>query len=65
MFYVVATVVKKKPGDSDNRLIAKFRKQVLQDQVLTELKKREHYKKPSVVKKERLAGSRRRKKRRK
>jgi small subunit ribosomal protein S21 len=61
----VATVVRKKPGDSDNRLIAQFRKKVQYDQVLTELKKREHYKKPSVLKKERLAASRRRKKRRK
>jgi small subunit ribosomal protein S21 len=61
----VATVVRKKPGDSDHRLIAQFRKKVQYDQVLTELKKREHYKKPSVLKKERLAASRRRKKRRK
>jgi small subunit ribosomal protein S21 len=61
----MATVVRKRPGDSDHRLIAKFRKQVQLDQVLTELKNREHYKKPSVLKKERLAFSRRRKKRRK
>ncbi len=60
----MATVVKKKPGDSDHRLIAKFRKQVQHDQILTELKKREHYKKPSVLKKEKLAVSRKRKKRR-
>ena len=65
MFYAVATVVRKKPGDSDHRLIAKFRKQVQYDQVLIELRKREHHKKPSVLKKERLADSRRRKKRRK
>jgi len=63
VFYEVATVVRKKPGESDDRLIAKFRKKVQAEQLLTEIKEREFYKKPSVKKKEKLAESRRRKKR--
>ncbi|KPJ70082.1 hypothetical protein AMJ51_02605 [Microgenomates bacterium DG_75] len=64
MLYEVATIVRKKPGESDDRLIAKFRKKVQAEQLLTEIKDREFYKKPSVKKKEKLAESRRRKKRR-
>ncbi len=48
------TVVRKKPGQSEDRLIADFRKKMLADEVLLELKKREHYKKPSVLKQERI-----------
>jgi len=63
VFYEVATIVRKKPGESDDKLIAKFRKKVQVEQLLTEIKEREFYKKPSVKKKERLAEARRRKKR--
>ncbi|MCJ7792707.1 MAG: 30S ribosomal protein S21 [Candidatus Marinimicrobia bacterium] len=59
----MATIVRKKPGESDDKLIAKFRKKVQYEQLLTEIKEREYYKKPSVKKKERLAESRRRKRR--
>jgi ribosomal protein S21 len=45
----VPTVVKKKPGDSDDKLIAAFRKKVLADDIINELKKREFYQKPSRV----------------
>ncbi len=45
----MATVVKKKPGDSDDKLIAAFRKKVLADDIINELKKREFYQKPSRV----------------
>ncbi|MEK7154601.1 MAG: hypothetical protein AAB697_00565 [Patescibacteria group bacterium] len=48
------TVVRKRPGQSDDKLIADFRKKVLNDEVLIELKQREFYKKPSVVKQERI-----------
>ena len=48
------TVVRKRPGQSDDKLIADFRKKVLNDEVLIELKKREFYKKPSIVKQERI-----------
>ena len=46
------TVVRRKPGQSDDKLIADFRKKVMADEVLLELKKREFYKKPSLVKQE-------------
>jgi ribosomal protein S21 len=41
------TVVKRKPGDSDDKLIAAFRKKVLANDLINELKKREFYQKPS------------------
>ncbi len=43
------TIVRKKPGQSDDKLIADFRKKVMNDEVLLELKKREHYYKPSQI----------------
>ncbi len=57
------TVVRAGPGDSVDQIIKKFKKKVLQDDILTVLKEREFYKKPSVVRKEKLAEKRRRKKR--
>ena len=48
------TVVRKKPGQSDDKLIADFRKKVLGDEILIELKKREFYRKPSLVKQEKI-----------
>ena len=48
------TGVKKKPGQTDDKLISDFRKKVLSDEVLIELKKREYYMKPSQVKQERI-----------
>ncbi|MBN1263726.1 MAG: 30S ribosomal protein S21 [Candidatus Pacebacteria bacterium] len=51
----MAIIVKKDPGESEDRLIAKFRKKVQIEQVLTLVKERGHYKKPSVIKKEKLA----------
>jgi len=55
----MATVVRKTPGDTEDKLIAKFRKKVAADQILIEIKEREFYKPPSVRKKERLAALRR------
>ncbi|MGB9706743.1 MAG: 30S ribosomal protein S21 [Microgenomates group bacterium] len=57
----MATVVRKAPGETDESLIAKFRRKVLADNILLELKEREFYKPPSVRKKERLAALKRRK----
>jgi len=51
----MAIVIKSQPGDSVDDLIRKFKKQVIQEEVLTELKKRERYKKPSAIKKEKLS----------
>lgn len=55
----MATIVKKSPGETDDRLIARFRKKVIQDDVLNDLREREFYKPPSLRKKERLAVLRR------
>lgn len=50
----MATVVRRKPGQTDDKLIADFRKKILNDELLIELKKREFYKKPSVVRQEKI-----------
>ena len=60
----MATVVRKAPGDTEDKLIAKFRKKIIAEQVLDEMKEREFYKPPSVRKKEKLATIRRSRKRR-
>ena len=60
----MATVVRKAPGDTEDKLIAKFKKKVLAEQLLNELKDREFYKPPSVRKKEKLAAIRRSRRRR-
>lgn len=49
----MATIVKKQPGQSDDQLIAQFRKKVLADDIVGELKKREFYQKPSRARYER------------
>jgi len=61
----MATIVKAGPGDTTDRVIRKFKKKVQQDQILTTIREREFYKKPSEVKKEKLAESKRKKKRNK
>lgn len=55
----MATIVKKSPGESDDRLIARFRKKVIADDILNDMREREFYKPPSLRKKERLAVLRR------
>jgi ribosomal protein S21 len=45
-------IIKKKKGESDDRLIARFRKRVLNDGILLELRDRERYKSPSEKRKE-------------
>jgi len=57
----MATVVRKAPGESDESLIAKFRRRVLADNILQELKEKEFYKPPSLKRKERMAALKRRK----
>lgn len=46
--------VKAKKDESNDDVIRKFKKKVVQDQILTEVRKREFYKKPSVIKKEKF-----------
>lgn len=48
------TVVRKKPGQSDDKLIADFRKKVLADEIILEIKKREFHKKPSIIRQEKI-----------
>jgi len=48
-------IVKAGPGESSDEVIRKFKKKVLQEQILTEFKEKEFYKKPSLLKKEKMA----------
>lgn len=50
----MVTIVKKQPGQNEDQLIAQFRKKVLSDDILGELKKREFYIKPSRKKYEKM-----------
>jgi len=59
----MTVVVKAQSGDSSDQVIRKFKKKVLQDQILTEVRDREYHKKPSVKKKEKLSEFKRRQKR--
>jgi len=45
-------VVKKQKGESDDRLIARFKKKVLNEGLMLELRDRERYKKPAEKRKE-------------
>ena len=45
-------IVKKKKGESEDRLIARFKKRVLDEGILLELKERMSYKKPAERRKE-------------
>ena len=56
------TIVLAKPGDSVDQVIKKFKKKVLQEGILTLVREREYYKKPSVVKKEKLRELKKRRK---
>jgi ribosomal protein S21 len=60
----MATIVVAGPQDTNDQIIKKFKKKILQDDLLNELKKKEFYKKPSEIRKEKLNEFRRRKKRR-
>lgn len=45
-------VVKKKKGETEDKLIARFRKIVLEEGIIDEVRDRERYKKPSEKRKE-------------
>ena len=49
----VPTIVKAKKDEPPASVIRRFKKQVMQDQELKDLKKKEYYIKPSQLKKER------------
>jgi ribosomal protein S21 len=42
-------VVKKKPGESEESLVRRFSKLVQEEDIMTEIKKRERYLKPSTL----------------
>jgi ribosomal protein S21 len=48
----VPTVVKRQPGDSQDRLIANFRKQVIEDDIVNKARKLAHYTSPSEERQE-------------
>ena len=56
-------VVKAGPQDTNDQVIRKFKKKVQQDQILTKLREREYYKKPSEIKKEKRKEADRKKRR--
>jgi len=56
--------VKVREGESIDEALRRFKRGCERDGILQEIKRREFYKPPSVVRKEKLAESRRRKSRR-
>jgi small subunit ribosomal protein S21 len=60
----MATIVTAGPQDTNDQLIKKFKKKVLQEDILNKIKEKEFFKKPSLVRKEKRDEFRKRKKRR-
>lgn len=60
----MALVVKASTQDTNDQVIKKFKKKVLAEDIVTQIRERQYFKKPSLVKKEKLAEFRKRKKRR-
>lgn len=48
----MATVIRAKKDEHPDSIIRRFKKQVLVDEILTEVRKKDYYKKPSVIRKE-------------
>lgn len=59
---LIMIVVKKMPGDSDDALIRKFSRKVLQEGIIPEAKRREFYLKPSLARKQKKEDARKMKK---
>ena len=53
--------VKVKDGESLDRALRRFKRQCARSGILTELRKREHYEKPSVKRKKKSEAARKRK----
>jgi ribosomal protein S21 len=51
-FLIVPTIVKAKKDEPAASIIRRFKKQVMQDQILKDLKRKEFYIKPSQIRKE-------------
>lgn len=43
-----------KPGENSERLIQRFKRKMMEDDILTELKERERYRKPSQIRQDKL-----------
>jgi len=65
VFLVVATIIRAKKDEPAMSVIRRFKKQVQQDQILKEFKKKEFYVKPSQIRKEQKKEWEREKRRRK
>jgi len=49
MFYdPMAIIVKKRPGESDDQLISSFRRQIMAENLVINLKEKQRYEKPSA-----------------
>ncbi|MBI2613249.1 MAG: 30S ribosomal protein S21 [Candidatus Levybacteria bacterium] len=55
-------VVRRMPGDSDDTLIRKFQRKVLNEGIISEAKRRAFYLKPSLARKQKVQDNRRAKK---
>jgi len=44
----MAIVVRKKPGESDDQLVSAFRRRAFSEDVVSEVKERQYYEKPSA-----------------
>jgi len=60
----MALVVKASTQDTNDQVIKKFKKKVLQEDIVNVIREKQFFKKPSLVKKEKLSEYRKRKKRR-
>jgi ribosomal protein S21 len=60
----MAVVVTANPQDTNDQIIKKFKKKIIQGDILTKIKEKDFFKKPSLVRKEKLAEFRKRRKRR-
>ncbi|MDO8583382.1 MAG: 30S ribosomal protein S21 [bacterium] len=55
-------VVKRMPGDSDETIIRKFQRKVMNEGIIPEAKRRAFYLKPSLARKQKIQDNRRAKK---
>ena len=60
----MATIIVAGPQDSNDQVIKKFKKKILQSGLLDKIREKQEFKKPSLVRKEKKDEFRRRRKRR-
>lgn len=61
----MAKIMRKQPGQTDDQLIAQFRKKIINEEVLEDASKHDFYQKPSTLKHEKLKEVRKKKRKRK